>query len=270
MIICTMAQSPNYIVTPADLNKDWDSLFSTYWDSWKTPLQAVGQLTFVGIGTGGQTEESSFAATKQHYLAEARSNPAQKWVKIEDPERERRGLDPIIGGGIWTLHQDNPFRARVSHTRPEGPKLPGPDFEPGSERHGLRRELYAQMWSWRPTMMATTHAYGQGLWILPEYRRKGASEAIMDYWLKIIDDLGMEAYLEASSLACSVYLKYGFVVIEYPMLTFQRENPSSDWLELVRDMQSHPIAIMWRPRGGNYIEGKTILPWLGKAREHKL
>ncbi|KAI0102109.1 hypothetical protein GGR51DRAFT_562780 [Nemania sp. FL0031] len=78
-----MAQPPKYAVTLADLDKDWECLFSTYWDSWKTPLQAVGQLTLVGIGT-----------------TKARSNPAQKWVKIEDPERERRGPDPIIRGGM--------------------------------------------------------------------------------------------------------------------------------------------------------------------------
>ncbi|GAP91497.1 putative GNAT family acetyltransferase [Rosellinia necatrix] len=265
-----MAQSPKYIVTLVDFDKDWDSLFATYWDSWKTPLQAIGQLTFVGIGTGGQMEEAAFEAAKRHYLAEARSNTSQEWVKVEDPERESRGLDRIVGGGIWTLHRENPFRAHVPQADVEDLNLPGPDFERGSERYRLRRELYTQMWSWRPKMMGTAHAYGHGLWVLPEYRRKGASEAVMDYWVGVIDDLGMEAYLEASSLAASIYLKYGFAMIEYPTLTFQRENPSADWLELVRDMQSHPIGIMWRPKGGNYTEGKTILPWLGKAREYKL
>ncbi|KAJ2988556.1 hypothetical protein NUW58_g3913 [Xylaria curta] len=231
-----MARTPKYIVTVADLDKDWDSLFVTYWDSWKTPLQAVGQLTFVGIGTGGEAEEAAFAATKQHYLAEARANPNQQWVKVEDPEHEGQGLNPIVGGGIWTLYQDNPFRSYASQVE-EGPKLTGPDFEPGSERHRLRRELYAQMQSWRPRLMATAHAC-------------------------VVDKLGMEAYLETSSLAASVYLKYGFTVVEYPTLTFQCEDPSTDWLDLVRDMQSHPIGIMWRPKGGNYSEGKTILPWL--------
>ncbi|KAI0198296.1 hypothetical protein F4808DRAFT_436506 [Astrocystis sublimbata] len=267
-----MPQSKYLVTAVQDFDTDWDRLFATYWDSWKTPLQAVGQLTFVGIGTGGQTEESAFEAAKQHYLAEARANPNQTWLKLEDPERESRGLDEIIGGGIFTSHQDNPFRAQAQagETDANVPTFTGPDFEPGSERHTLRRELYAQMWSWRPKLMATAHSYGMGMWVLPEYRHKGAAEAIMDYWTSACDDVGVEAYLESSSLGASVYLKYGFAIIEYPTLIFQREHPSPDWHELVRDMQSHPIGIMWRPKGGKYIEGKTILPWLGTPRKAKL
>ncbi|KAF2967230.1 hypothetical protein GQX73_g6332 [Xylaria multiplex] len=265
-----MSQPPKYTVTAVDFDKDWDSLFATYWDSWKTPLQAAGQLTFVGIGTGGQAEKAAFTATKRHYLAEARSNPNQVWVKLEDPERESRGLNRIIGGGIWTVYRENPFRASASRIDVEGLKLTGPDFEVGSERYHLRRELYTQMWSWRPKLMATAHVYGQGLWVLPEYRHKGGAEAVMNHWVGVVDDLGMEAYLEASSIAASVYLKFGFTIVEYPTLLFQREDPSTDWLRLVRDMQSHPIGIMWRPKGGKYSEGKTPLPWLGRPRSFKL
>lgn len=92
----------------------------------------------------------------------------------------------------------------------------------------------------------------------------------MDYWTSKIDSLGIEAYLEASSLGSGLYLQYGFVVVEHPTLIFHSENPSTDWLGLVRDIQSHPIAIMWRPKGGKYVEGRTIIPWLGKPRAHKL
>jgi len=31
-------------------------------------------------------------------------------------------------------------------------------------------------------------------------------------------------------------------------------------------LQVHPIAAVWRPVGGMYIEGETILPWIGHPR----
>ncbi|KAI0006991.1 hypothetical protein F4779DRAFT_594148, partial [Xylariaceae sp. FL0662B] len=65
-------------------------------------------------------------------------------------------------------------------------------------------------------------------------------------------------------------LRYGFVVIEHPTMVFQRDTPTSEWIELVRSVQSQPISIMWRPKGGDYAEGKTTLPWLGTARKAKL
>ncbi|KAI1307413.1 hypothetical protein F5Y03DRAFT_352171 [Xylaria venustula] len=274
-----MPQKPNYIISVADLDKDWNGLFAAYWDSWKKPLQATGQLTFVGIGQGGRIEAEAFSQTKAEYLANAKANPDQTWVKAEDPERKSQGLShQIVGGGVFTMHRENPFRAargrqpQIAKPADAGDeiKLPGPDFEAGTERHKLRRELYTQMWSWRPKMMATAHADGQGIWVLPEYRQQGAAEALMEFWMASVDSLGVEAYLEASSLAASLYLKYGFVVIKYPTLTFHSEEPSAEWLDLVHDMQSHPISIMWRPKGGKYVEGKTVLPWLGKPRMWKL
>ncbi|KAI1214202.1 uncharacterized protein F4807DRAFT_118050 [Annulohypoxylon truncatum] len=260
-----MSSTPRFVISPVDFDRDWDELFLAYWDSWKKPLQAVGQLTFAGIGTGGLEEEASFAATKQEYLAAALANPDQDWIKIEDMDHR------IIGGAAWTqIRQGSDQRAKhpmdVLGTR----WLPGPGFEPGSDRHELSRELYLQMWSWRPRIMNRPHVYGQALWVLPEYRHTGVAAQFMDFFVKVVDKLGLEAYLEASSMSTSLYLKYGFVIIKYPTLVFHRDNPSPDWTRLVHDIQSHPISIMWRPKGGKYEEGKTILPWLGKPRQAKL
>ncbi|KAI1805809.1 hypothetical protein F4811DRAFT_551465 [Daldinia bambusicola] len=152
-----MTSTPNFVVSPVDYDKDWDALFATYWDSWKQPLQAVGQLTFSGIGVGGSQEAEAFVATKQAYLVAALANPNQRWVKIEDPSRVNRGLCPIAGGAGWTEYQDNPFRAHYEAADPGCSGLLGPGFEAGSERRRLSAELYAQLWSWRPKMMKTAH-----------------------------------------------------------------------------------------------------------------
>ena len=153
-----MAATSTLVVSVVNFDTDWDDFFCTYWDSWKAPLQAVGQLTFANIGKGGPDEARSFAATKQKYLAAARSNPDQHWLKVEDPGRKSQGLSCIVGGGAWTHYRENPFRRRLQSRHTNEEELPANGFEPGSEYHGLARELYSQLWSWRPRLMSTAHA----------------------------------------------------------------------------------------------------------------
>ncbi|KAI0174126.1 hypothetical protein BJ166DRAFT_620683 [Pestalotiopsis sp. NC0098] len=270
-----MSNIERFVVSPVDFDQDWDDLFSTYWDSWKSPLQATGQLTFAGIGVGGEEEAAAFSATKAEYLAAARADVDQHWVKVEDQARKARGLPMIVGGGAWTLHRSNPFRAdnylfHQGRGHDSDVKLPGPGFEPGSERHSLAQQLYRQMWSWRPRLMGTAHIYGQALWVLPEYRKLGAAAILLEYWVNVMNESGLEAYLEGSPMSTPLYRRYGFIVVEYLDLHFTRDNPSADWHHLAQEMKSEPISIMWRPSGGHYVEGKTILPWLGQPRKVKL
>ncbi|ETS81318.1 hypothetical protein PFICI_06320 [Pestalotiopsis fici W106-1] len=270
-----MQEICRFVVSPVDFDRDWDDLFSTYWDSWKDPLQATGQLTFPRIGTGGKAEAAAFTATKIAYLAAARADVNQHWVKLEDGRRKSRGLSGIVGGGAWTLHRTNSFGAdhcpsREATATQEDVKLPGPGFEPGSERHGLMQQLYQQMWSWHPRMMNKAHIYGQALWVLPEYRKLGAAAVLMDYWVKMMNDSGLEAYLEGSHMSTPLYQKYGFILVNYIELHFTRDNPSDDWHRLVKELQSEPVSIMWRPSGGKYVEGKTIPPCTDQPRAIKL
>lgn len=113
--------------------------------------------------------------------------------------------------------------------------------------------------------------------MIPEYRHLGAAVEVMDYWLKQADALSLECFLEGSAIATPLYLKKGFVLLERPVMVFRRfpsnngnESPSKEWDDLVCGLHSEPIAIMWRPVRGEYEEGKTVLPWLGKPRRAKL
>ncbi|KAI0169963.1 hypothetical protein GGR52DRAFT_552377 [Hypoxylon sp. FL1284] len=265
-----MPPPQNFVISDANLERDWDDLFATYWNSWKTPLQASGELTFVGIGTGGTEEDASFAVTRQHYLATALANPDQHWIKIEARNCDGHGPRRIIGGLAWMHVRDTHWSSAQREPDLDRLGLPGPGFDPGSERDGLSREFYAQMWRWRRRIMTTAHAYGQALWVLPEYRRTGAAMQLMDYWTHKIDELGLEAYLEGSFMGIPLYLKQGFVLVEHLTMVFHHDKPSPDWIRLVRDLQSRPVSIMWRPIDGKYAEGRTVLPWLGKPRQAKL
>lgn len=98
-----MLTTPNLSVSRVDFESDWDILFATYWHAWKHTLQAVGQLTFNYLGGGNPNETASFNQTKREYLANAKANTYQIWLKVEDPAREHQGLPRILGGFAYTL-----------------------------------------------------------------------------------------------------------------------------------------------------------------------
>lgn len=113
--------------------------------------------------------------------------------------------------------------------------------------------------------------------MIPEYRRQGGAEAVMDFFLGQADSLSLECYLEGSELGTPLYLQKGFVLLERPVMSFpyhssenQKDSRSKEWNRLVRGLHAEAVAIMWRPVKGEYEEGKTVLPWLGRPRMAKL
>lgn len=158
-----MTSNLNFHVEPIDLNRseDWDSLFETYWESWKDPLQVTGVLTFPWIGEGSTLEMDSYNAAKAGYLEMARKNPNQCWLKIED--RSVLGKPRIVGGAAYTAvlegslkdsQRPSAFISGSDHddSLPEI-RLPGLGYPDDSERNVLMRQLYSQMWSWHPRIM---------------------------------------------------------------------------------------------------------------------
>ncbi|TGO59602.1 hypothetical protein BOTNAR_0159g00010 [Botryotinia narcissicola] len=273
-----MAIKPDFHVSYVDFDKDWDDLFFTYWESWKDPVQVTGVLTFAWLSEGGVLEKRSYESAKKDYLDLAISSPDMHWIKVEDRSLIGPGVNCIVAGGAWTQHRKDPFREH-QHTASDQEgiynlKLPGLGYPVGSDRHRLMCEFYAQMLSWRPKMMARPHAHGQALWALPKYRRLGAAQLALDFFLQKTDDLGLETFLEGSSIGTPLYLRSGYVPIVKPVIVFtppnQIKKPSEDWRNIVRSLHAETISIMWRPPGGVYTEGETILPWEGKPRRIKL
>ena len=89
----------------------------------------------------------------------------------------------------------------------------------------------------------------------------------MGWGTRLADEMGVEAYVEGTYLGKPLYEKYGFVVVEYKHMEFENENPSEEWKRIVHDLQANPTATMWRPKGGKYEKGKTVIPWEGKPRD---
>lgn len=76
------------------------------------------------------------------------------------------------------------------------------------------------------------------------------------------DELGLEAFVESTNDGKPCYEKHGFTYMNTFYMDSTRRNPSKKWVEMENYLKT-PIHcyLMWRPKGGNFEEGKTVVPW---------
>lgn len=81
--------------------------------------------------------------------------------------------------------------------------------------------------------------------------------------IKEADRLNLETFIEATDDGKPCYEASGFVYMGTNYWEAAKRNPSERWKELERYFQT-PIHtyLMWRPVGGRFVEGKTVVPWV--------
>jgi hypothetical protein len=84
---------------------------------------------------------------------------------------------------------------------------------------------------------------------------------IMKWGIAKADELNYEFFLDAFPAARNFYPKYGFGELETCEIRPKTDHPDAQWKDIERDLLPLTIYIMWRPKGGPYVEGKTVKPW---------
>lgn len=97
------------------------------------------------------------------------------------------------------------------------------------------------------------NAVGNALWVLPAYRNSQAGRTLLEYAIAEIDRLGLELLIEGTYISTPLYLQYGFTVVGYVNFVFDHHSSSAEWKRLVRDLQAHPISLLWRPPHGRML-----------------
>ena len=72
--------------------------------------------------------------------------------------------------------------------------------------------------------------------------------------------MGLEAFVEATDNGKPLYAKHGFEYINEFTLDPIPPEKTSDLIKLQKDLQFR-LHFMWRPVGGNFEKGVTVLPW---------
>jgi hypothetical protein len=139
-----MSSNQSFTVSKVDVEADWDELMSVFWTTWKTPLQASGELTFPYLGSNTPEEAVAYEITSAGLLAEAKQNvDTVHWYKAVDSL-----TDKIVGGVCFKVERKWPT---------SGTNFTGCGFEPGSERQELSNSFYRQLLAWRPRLAKGQH-----------------------------------------------------------------------------------------------------------------
>ena len=85
---------------------------------------------------------------------------------------------------------------------------------------------------------------------------------LVEWGTKKADEMHVEAFVEAADDGRPLYARHGFHFMNSFVLDAKIDEPSEQWKALVRKLRV-PIVnhYMWRPIGGKFVEGETVIPW---------
>lgn len=140
--------------------------------------------------------------------------------------------------------------------------------EPGGRNVWLRHMLVCNYCIFNCCKNSShSHADLNLLFMLPEYRNQGAGALSVEWGTRLADEMGLGASVEARHMGKGVYERYGFVVMHIVDWRFENAAPNDEWKRMVEELHKYPLAVMWRPEGGKYVKGETVVPWEGSPRE---
>lgn len=88
---------------------------------------------------------------------------------------------------------------------------------------------------------------------------------MMEWGCKIADEMGLEAFVESTDDGRELYKAHGFVIVrpfflDMPPIVAGNEEELAKLKESIAP-EPYRVWLMWRPKGGNFEEGKTAFPW---------
>ena len=82
----------------------------------------------------------------------------------------------------------------------------------------------------------------------------------MQWGTKKADEMGLAAFVEAPDDGRRLYAKHGFQYTNDFVLSATPPEQSEELLKLQQDLCFRGY-FMWRPVGGKFVNGETIVPW---------
>lgn len=105
------------------------------------------------------------------------------------------------------------------------------------------------------------------LFVHPTHRFRGAARQLITWGIREADRLGLETFIEATDDGKPCYEALGFVYMGTHYWESAKRNPSKEWSRWSAYLGT-PIHtyLMWRPVGGVFVEGETVVPWEEEKR----
>lgn len=100
----------------------------------------------------------------------------------------------------------------------------------------------------------------------PDHRRRGAGTLLVKWGLEKADEMNLECFVESTDDGKPLYERLGFANMNEFELNPTIPNPGQVWKETAEKLLPMHAYFMWRPIGGHYEEGKTVIPWKTEDR----
>lgn len=94
----------------------------------------------------------------------------------------------------------------------------------------------------------------------PSYRRRGVGNLLVQWGTKKADEMGLESSVEATVDGKPLYAKHGFEYMNDFEIKVTPPEQTDELVKLQQDLYFHGF-FMWRPVGGTFVKGETVVPW---------
>ncbi|KAI0433805.1 acyl-CoA N-acyltransferase [Xylaria sp. FL1042] len=233
-------------IREVDAKTDFPSIAERLIEAFDDPPQGGAQVFSAPLGEGGEAARIAEKATR--YAAWHALDSCSHWYKAVDTDTSE-----IIGGALWNIHSSNPFAHQHDFVVSWFP-------DNGSRR--FAESFLAQYSAPRAAIGQRPQVYLSIMFTSPKHRRKGVAQQLLSWGIRKAHEMGVEMFLDASLMGKPLYEANGFVVVEENHIVPNAETKDEAWDELEHQVCPPVILyLMWRPAGGKFEEGKTVLPW---------
>ncbi|KAL8946892.1 MAG: hypothetical protein Q9222_006771 [Ikaeria aurantiellina] len=230
-------------------NAEFHAVIDCEWEAYENPHNPAWKFFYPIWGNDASSraaaiQESLDRQIKLHHSRASVSN----WIKVVDED-----TGEVAGAALWLVFEENPYA--------EWPKeKPTCTWWPEGPKRAMADEIMGQVMVPRLERMSKPHLLIDLCFVRPSYRRRGVGKMLVEWGTKKADDMGIESFVESTLSGKPLYESCGYVSTDAFELN---PTPPEDTPEL-RKLQQDLIFtgyFMWRPVGGGFVEGKTVIPW---------
>ncbi|MCJ1465021.1 hypothetical protein MMC07_003636 [Pseudocyphellaria aurata] len=228
---------------------EFDEMIPLQWVSYEQPFNPFLIMYCPVRGTGPTARADSIQESKERQLQWHRADPSSHWLKVVDTD-----TGAAIGGAQWNIYESDPFAKPPEHP------FTAYWWEEGEKRQFIDEAL-GQWIGPRMERMRRPHLLLNMCFVHPDHRRRGAGHLLVEWGIKKADEMGVELFVESTDDGKPLYDRHGLVTMNEMILKPSKPNPGDEWKSVEKELGPMRLHFMWRPVGGKYEEGKTIVPW---------
>ncbi|KAF2729582.1 hypothetical protein EJ04DRAFT_502097 [Polyplosphaeria fusca] len=248
-----------FIFDEVTSDADFDELIALLWLSYSRPRIPLLPLLFPADEADPDGRAKAIETSKRMLLLAHHADPTGHWFKVTCSDTGK-----IVGGCRWHVNESNPYQTGAKLVdqvdAASNETYQAPTYETGVAQE-FASLILGQMLNPRARRYVRPHTHLHICFVHPDYRLKGVGTLLTTWGVEKADELQIESFIEASDMGRGLYQRFGFVVVSTDHANAERESPPEQWEALTKKFLPYFWHCMWRPVGGNFIEGETKMPW---------